>query len=133
VTALPRWIPHLIGALGALILLRALVGFTTWGRTDGKRTRIYAGGFILALLLLGLLPSGVRALAAIPGIPWIWTAKWRKDAGAVKLALIGLTGVVTVFVSPIAFGADVALRERLQCPAGSLGARGRMDSFTGRS
>jgi serine phosphatase RsbU (regulator of sigma subunit) len=115
-TGIPMWVSQVIGAIGALVLLRAVIGFTAWGRTDSQRTRIYAGGFVLALLLIGVLPSGGTAIAIIPAIPWIWTARWRRDAGATNLALICLAGVVTVFLSPVAFGADIALREHPVLP-----------------
>ncbi len=110
--AIPRAIPQLIGSIGALILLRALAGFTLWGREDSKRMRIFAAGFVLSLLLGGIIPPSRTGLALLPAIPWLWTARWRKDVGATKLALISLTGLVSIFAMPLAFGGDVAMREQ---------------------
>jgi serine phosphatase RsbU (regulator of sigma subunit) len=110
--ASPEIIPHLIGAFGAMILMRSLIGFTLWGRDSSRRTRLFAAGFILSLLMAGLLPADTAGLAILPAIPWLLSARWRRDAGALRLALTCLTGIVAILLSPLAFGADIAMRER---------------------
>ena len=106
---LPLRIAH---GVGAILLLRALVGLSGWDRPIRGRTRVFAGLFALGLAI-GVVagPPGLGAL--VLGLPWLLSFRWREGLGTAGLALAAATAlasfllaIVTPEPSPLEPGAS---------------------------
>ena len=97
--------------IGAVLMLRALLGLTLWSRPKRLIERIWIIGFLLSLILSPVVHSGdylvtflmgpsafVRAIDWVfvfIGVPWLWWFRWRD-----KLTAKGVVaGALTAFVS----------------------------------
>ncbi|MBD3335036.1 MAG: SpoIIE family protein phosphatase [Candidatus Eisenbacteria bacterium] len=115
---------------GSLLLLRALLGLTSWKRPPSRRRTLAASAFGVALILGGLDPEVV-----IPGIilaiPWLWSIRWRDELGAGGLTVASLTALLSLLLCGWYYGTSLdtaVIGEQGDGPAAPLGgiARGAM-------
>jgi HAMP domain-containing protein len=89
--------------IGALLLLRALIGLTLWERPFRRRTWIAAAGFALVLFLSRNPGTGVPAIALL-AIPWLWSLRWSVALGGGHLALLSVGTLLSVALATISYG-----------------------------
>jgi serine phosphatase RsbU (regulator of sigma subunit) len=106
----PPFLIEIVIALGAMLQLRALIGFTRWGRPWTRRTRIFAALFALGLVSTGFSSPGLGLLLAIP---WLCSFRWRHNLSAGGLALVSLGAFASLFFEVIQFQAILLDHARL--------------------
>lgn len=92
-TALVAWV-------GSILALRALLGFVLWERPQRRREWVGLILFATGVLLSGLSRAGVPATALL-GLPLLFSYRWVVGLGATQLALVALSGVLSLAASLI--------------------------------
>ncbi len=95
--------------LSALILLRAVLGLSSWRRQYRRRTKVALGLLVLGLLLSAGRSSGATAMAGLLAIPWLARTNWRDSLGARGLLLASFTGFGAFFLSVLNWSDDAGL------------------------
>ncbi|MBD3162517.1 MAG: SpoIIE family protein phosphatase [Candidatus Eisenbacteria bacterium] len=86
--------------IGAVLLLRALVGLTGWDRPAGKGTRIFAWLFAVALVVPVF--AGANGVAALVlALPWLFWYRWRDGLRPGELVLAAATALVSFLLAII--------------------------------
>lgn len=88
----------LVEWLGSLLILRVVLGLTSWDRPLTKARKIYAGLFALFFLLVPVYP-GAPVIFFILAIPWLWSFRWREGLNALPLALASVTALISFILS----------------------------------
>ena len=89
---------RVVEGIGALLVLRSFVGFTALGRSNTRRTRIFAGGLLLYLVLTLIYPKATVGFLIL-AIPWLWSFRWRAGLGAGRLSLASVTALASFVLS----------------------------------
>jgi len=95
--------------LGALLLLRGVLGLALLGRSFGRGTKFALGLFVLALLPAAAMGTSAIAVVVPLSIPLLGSVRWRKQRSAVALVVATLTALVSFLISGVNWSVDTAL------------------------
>ena len=87
--------------VGAMLLLRAILGLSWWKRTLRRRTKFALGLLVLALLLSTGSAASRFAVVGLLSIPWLTRTKWREEMGASGLLFASFTGFASFLLSVV--------------------------------
>lgn len=92
-----------LGAIGSILLLRALLNLLLWGRPRSRKSWILGSIFLLGVVfgVFGGHQSWLTALLIIPFAAWV---RWRSDVGAAGLTLATITGSISLILCAISWG-----------------------------
>ncbi len=84
--------------IGSVLFLRALGELILRERTWNRRTRVWAGLFVLWLLVGPVLPRALGYVATLLALPFLLSFRWRAAMGALNLLLLNVTALLTIFL-----------------------------------
>jgi serine phosphatase RsbU (regulator of sigma subunit) len=93
----------MVGGIGSVAVLRALIGLALWNRPRSRKLTIYT--WLMAAAVIGsTLTSTNPAVWAFPCMPFLWSFRWRQGLGARRLIFATLTGFFSMFLSILSLG-----------------------------